>query len=204
MYLLSDSPDTPEGHGLSFRWSRDGLFICNAAGERVFDLTEQFATIRYVWAKNTWYNFVIFLLADNQMALRVQVLAYDEYSDSFSVATETNEGNPYWPGNWTDVNPSMPQNAGYVHFVLPAAQASGARIEDFSITGYGGPSYAVPAFRRSELAVSGHEVSWSPGSENGLCPASRPIRRLRYFYPCRSRRRQPTRACRRGGWYPPA
>jgi hypothetical protein len=36
-----------------------------------------------------------------------------------------------------------------------------ARIEDFSIVGYGSSSYTIPAFKSSELAVSGHDVVWS-------------------------------------------
>ena len=167
LYFFNNSPNVPQGCGISLRWNKSGLFICDSAGKIVYDMTYQFATIRYTWAPNTWYGITLYALSDGQLAFNFKVLSYNEATDSYTVATDPNNGKHYWPGNWTAVDSGMQQSSGYVHFTLNSAVVEGerkyydAKIEDFFVAGYGGSSYTIPAFKSSELAISDHDIVWS-------------------------------------------
>lgn len=177
LYYMNTSPDDPEGNGCYLKWDRNGLYVCDSKGNVVVDWTEENVTIKQVWAANTWYSIKFCLLRESndensyRMALIISVLDYDVRTDTFQEVNKLNNGNPYWAGypdmiTWTDVDPDMPQQNGYVHLVLNAVEENGkklyydCRIENLELPIDPSNSFKQ-TYVRSELLINGKAPEWS-------------------------------------------
>ena len=156
LYFMNNSANSPVGNGNSMRWDKDGIYMCDSKGNQIFSWTEMHQTLGDAWKPNTWYMIHLFLIADGQLAMLVQVLDYNAAADEFTVRENLNGGNHYWSTvpiegtvyKWTEMDPDMTQQTGYVHFVLenaPDSTCYDAKIDGLWINTYGVGEYTIPA-----------------------------------------------------------
>lgn len=98
-YFMNQSADSPEGNGPSIRWRKDGIYLYDAQGVKR-SLTAQHEVLRTAWLPHTWYQIVVYVLDNTQLALNVQVLRYEEAADAYTLVSAVNGGGHLWDA-WT-------------------------------------------------------------------------------------------------------